>query len=217
MYCLQTAFNPHDAPARTSGDSGRVGSSSSPAILVARILAGDSAAEGELATRYYRTVHVALRQMLRGRVEADDLAQETFSLALVKLRAGQLRQPSQLPSFLLSLARNLAINLFRINTRRATDANSEVVEERSVATPDPLGGLIATEKADLVRRLLAELEISRDREVLFRFYIAEEDKHAICEDLELSSLHFNRVLHRARRRYKQLYEARVESADDSGG
>jgi RNA polymerase sigma-70 factor (ECF subfamily) len=35
--------------------------------------------------------------------------------------------------------------------------------------------------------------------------VAEEDKARICADLGLSSLHFNRVLNRARDRYRELY------------
>ena len=128
-------------------------------------------------------------------------------MALVKLRRGELKQPSRLSSFLISLARNLAINQFRIESRRRTEANSETVERHTFATPDALGELVASEKAALARRLLAELANPRDREILYRFYIAEDDKAAICDDLNLSSLHFNRVLYRARRRYRQLLDS----------
>jgi RNA polymerase sigma-70 factor, ECF subfamily len=58
----------------------------------------------------------------------------------------------------------------------------------------------------MVRRLLQEMS-ERDRQILYRFYIAEEDKDRICADLQLSSLHFNRVLHRARERYRDLYKS----------
>ena len=78
----------------------------------------------QLVARYYRVVRAVLRQLLRGRDDAEDLLQETFRLAIEKLRDGQLKQPSRLPSFLISLARNLAINQFRIENRRQTDADS---------------------------------------------------------------------------------------------
>jgi RNA polymerase sigma-70 factor (ECF subfamily) len=55
---------------------------------------------------------------------------------------------------------------------------------------------------------MAELGSDRDRQLLFRFYVGEEDKDRLCRDLDLSSLHFNRVLFRARQRYKELYERR---------
>jgi RNA polymerase sigma-70 factor (ECF subfamily) len=44
--------------------------------------------------------------------------------------------------------------------------------------------------------------------VLYRFYVAEEDKQKICDDLGLTTLQFNLVLFRARARYKELYEKR---------
>ena len=72
--------------------------------------------------------------------------------------------------------------------------------------------LIASERSRLVRDLVGQLEVERDRQIILRFYLTEEDKASICEDLGLSSLHFNRVLHRARQRYRQLYEEQSQEA-----
>lgn len=58
----------------------------------------------------------------------------------------------------------------------------------------------------IVRRLIGELPTDRDRQLLLRFYVAEEEKERICSDLGLDSLHFNRVLFRARHRFKELLE-----------
>ena len=57
--------------------------------------------------------------------------------------------------------------------------------------------------------MIEELGNDRDRQLLFRFYVAEEDKDEIAADLGLSSLQFNRVLYRARQRYKELYLKRA--------
>lgn len=178
----------------------------SHAELVSEIREGRPGAEAELVERFGRVVRVVLRQLLRGKPEAEDLFQDTFRLALEKIRGGELRDPATLPRFVTSMARNLAINYFRLQTRRRTDADSDAVAEASRTAPDQLGRLLMAEKAALVRRLIGELGTDRDQQVLYRFYIAEEDKAAICEDLDLDSLHFNRVLHRARQRYRQLYE-----------
>lgn len=177
--------------------------------LVARISNGDAGAESELVERYGRAVRVVLRQLLRGGPEVEDFYQETFRLAIEKIRGGELREASRVGGFVTSLARNLTINHFRIRTRRRTEADSEAVDRQPATVPDPLGNLLVTEKARLVRRLIGELPTDRDRQILYRFYIAEDDKAAICDDLGLSSLHFNRVLHRARQRYRQLYEETV--------
>jgi len=67
-----------------------------------------------------------------------------------------------------------------------------------------LSVLLEKERSTIVRRILKELKSERDRQILFRFYISEEDKEIICADLGLSSQHFNRVLYRARERFREL-------------
>ena len=79
--------------------------------------------------------------------------------------------------------------------------------------------LLESENAALVRRVIRELGNERDREILLRFYIAEEDKDRIAADHGLTSLQFNRVLHRARQRYKELFleRTRGQRATFAGG
>jgi RNA polymerase sigma-70 factor (ECF subfamily) len=38
-------------------------------------------------------------------------------------------------------------------------------------------------------------------------YVHQEDKDSICRELNLDSLHFNRVLHRAKQRFRDLMVA----------
>ena len=184
----------------------------SPAQLVARIKAGEARAEEELVEFYGRGVMLILDRQTGGRPEAEDLYQETFSTALFKLRRGELRDPSKLPGFLSQLARNITIDFYRKIVRRKTDADSEVVQEKAVVCSSQLDHLVEHEQAALVRRVIAELRNERDRQLLFRFYIAEEDKEQILADFDLSSSQFNRVLHRARQRYKELYREHLATS-----
>lgn len=183
----------------------------SDADLVARIAGGDPRAEEEMVRRFSRAVRVILGQLLRGSPEAEDLFQDTFCLALEKIRRGEVRDPDRVSSFVASLARNVAINHFRLRTRRRTDQDSEAVERIVSAAPAQMHQVMATERSTLVRRLIRELPADRDRQLLLRFYLADHDKSAICRDLGLDSLHFNRVLHRARRRLKELYEQKLKA------
>jgi RNA polymerase sigma-70 factor (ECF subfamily) len=52
--------------------------------------------------------------------------------------------------------------------------------------------------------LLAELGTPRDREILTRVYLRDEDKDAICAALGVDATHFNRVLFRAKERFREL-------------
>lgn len=176
------------------------------AELVARIVAGDPAAEAELIETYSRGVLCLLRQQTGNRDLADDLHQETFCVALERLRAGELEQPDSLAAFLRSIARNLALAHYRKRARRRTDEDSESVERASQMRASQFSRMRRLEEAQLVRQVLEELSTERDRQILFRFYIAEDEKAEICNDLNLSSLHFNRVLFRARQRFRDLLE-----------
>jgi RNA polymerase sigma-70 factor (ECF subfamily) len=59
-----------------------------------------------------------------------------------------------------------------------------------------------------VRELIAELPTERDRLIVKRFYLDEEDKGVICDELGLSPLHFDKVIFRARQRMKDKLEIR---------
>ncbi|HEX3128474.1 MAG TPA: sigma-70 family RNA polymerase sigma factor [Thermoanaerobaculia bacterium] len=178
--------------------------------LVRRIQDGDSAADSELVSRFSEGLSFLLRRWTRDRTVADDLFQETFRLALEKIRKGEVRDPERLAGFLRSLAKNLSIEHYRRGSRREV-REEELGAAAEMSAPDTgqLGHLLRQEKAALIRRVLEELGSERDRQILFRFYIAEEDKEQIRSDLGLTGPEFNLVLFRARRRYRELYERRI--------
>jgi RNA polymerase sigma-70 factor, ECF subfamily len=181
-----------------------------PEEVVRRIRTGDPEADSELVRRFGRGVSAVLRRSGADPTAAEDLAQEAFALALRKIREGEVRQPERLAGFLCSLARNLAIEHFRrAGARRIAGSPNEDVPS---SAESPLEELLRAERATLVRTVLAELPSERDRQILLRFYLAEEDKDQICKDLGLSSLHFNRVVFRARERYRDMYLKRAESS-----
>lgn len=155
---------------------------------------------------------ILLDRHTNGRPEAEDLFQDTFRLVIEKLRRGELREPAKLPGFLAQIARSITIEHYRKAQRRKTEPDSDAIAEAqdvSAGGSGPLSELLTREDAGLVRQVIRELGTERDRDILLRFYIAEEDKERIKEDLGLSSLQFNRVLHRARERYRDLYLQRV--------
>ncbi|HYX24752.1 MAG TPA: sigma-70 family RNA polymerase sigma factor [Thermoanaerobaculia bacterium] len=174
--------------------------------LVRRIAAGDAAAEAALVERYSRGLLYLLRRQGVSPELADDLHQETFRIVLERLRRRALDDPAGLAGFLRGTAHNLAVAEHRKTARRRTDANPEGLEHAVHAGPGQLQTVLLDEEANIVRRLIGELPTARDQQLLMRFYVAEEEKETICSDLGLDSLHFNRVLFRARNRFKELLE-----------
>lgn len=187
------------------------------ADLVRRIVSGDPTAEAELVRRFDRALTFLLRRLTRDEAAAEDLYQETFRLVIEKVRGGELREAERLPGFVSSLARNLFLGSARKSGRRQKwQGDPEAAETAPDPAPGQLAKLLARERAVAVRHVLSELRNDRDREILSRYYIAGENKDAICRDLELSDLHFNRVLFRARQRYRELFESRHGPGREGG-
>jgi len=180
------------------------------AELVDRIRAGEAGAEDELVRRFSRGLSIILRRATADAALAEDLHQETFRIALAKIRAGEVREPSKLAGYLASLARNLSIEHFRRRTMGGASAEIDGRDHPPSPAAGPLELLLKGEEAALARRVLSELGSERDRQVLFRFYVAEDEKREICADLGLTALQFNRVLHRARQRFRELYERAID-------
>jgi RNA polymerase sigma-70 factor (ECF subfamily) len=183
--------------------------------LSRRIREGDISAESELIRQF----EPGLRVLLRRRTGGDhgllqDLVQETLLVVIQRLRGIGIDDPHKLAAFAAQTARNLAIASLRKAERQKTDVDSEATDRN----PD-LGQSIDGKTADLeaalaVRALLRELPQPRDRLMLKRFYLDDDDKEIICRELDLTEAAFNQALSRARRRFRQILEERGFSKRD---
>jgi RNA polymerase sigma-70 factor (ECF subfamily) len=174
------------------------------AELVQRIQRGDPDAEAEFVRRYRRGVMVIVAKAGRGRVPVEDLCQDVLATAIEEVRARAIRDPERLSGFVAGLARIVVMDFIRKERSRGA-IEARMPPAPSAHPPEAVNQLLQQEQAALVRAVLGELDSDRDREILFRFYLAEDDKERICRDLGLTALHFNRVLFRARERFRELY------------
>jgi RNA polymerase sigma-70 factor (ECF subfamily) len=177
----------------------------SPIELCQRIQANDRKAEALLVGRLQPGLRLVLHRATGGDLElARELCQETLVIVIKRLRSTGLNDPSELTAFAAQTARNLAIAYRRKDARRRTQPDSEALD----IAPDPNLGQpeqVAVGKlGPLVQRLLDQLPTDRDRSILKRFYLHEEDKAVICRDFSLTELAFNQVLFRARNRFREL-------------
>lgn len=183
-----------------------------PAVLALRIRDGDSRAEDQLVERYSPGLRVLLARLTREPAVAEDVHQETFAVALTKLRQGELRNPAALAAFLRSTARNLLIAHQRKEARyHPSELEPEGPRNALWRSGVEEGGsqlrqVLAGEKASMVRQLLGELRFERDRQILLRYYLTEAPKAEICEDLGVNPKLFNRALYRARERMRELWQ-----------
>jgi RNA polymerase sigma-70 factor (ECF subfamily) len=192
------------------------GSAGGQASLADRLRAGDPAASRELVVRFQRGVAVILRRCGVQAAEIEDLGQEVFRIVLDKARQGEVREPERLPGYVATVARNLGIEAGRRASARAARDGGDLLPEVASGAASPLDELVAREQVALVRRLLEELGTDRDREVLMRIYLAGDEREVVARDLGLSALQLNRVLHRARERYRELYEQALRAVPTGG-
>jgi RNA polymerase sigma-70 factor (ECF subfamily) len=174
------------------------------ADLALKIGQGVRAAEQTLVARYGPPLHFMLKQRTRDSELALDIRQDALRIVIEKLRAGTLEQPERLGGYLRGVALKLCGAQKRKESRRATTADSDAIEAVADAQADPAEHLSDEQLKRTVRTLLAELSTPRDRDILTRVYLLEEDKETVCTALGVDSLHFNRVLFRAKQRFREL-------------
>lgn len=179
-----------------------------PIDLAARIRGGSREAEDELFQRYKRGVSVIINRYLSNPTDIEELVHETFIISVKKIRRGEIREPEKLSGFVCGIAKKLAQVRFRKSQRESL---TDIDEMQPAVDPErgPLEQLLLKEQAEIVRQVIGELRMERDRQIITRFYLLDEDKESICASLNLTSAHFNRVIFRALARFKELYEERL--------
>ncbi len=171
--------------------------------LVGRIETGDGFAETELVEQFGPTIRPILIKRTGSVHLANDLCQDTFIVTLRKLRAGELRKPQCLSAFIRQTAVNICTDHYRKERRYIHQDDRAISRHHSHRDNKAKDIDSETTRAGL-EAVLDQLTMSRDREILRRFYLADQDKARICCDLGLSAAHFDRVLYRARQRMRVL-------------
>src|SRR5690348_14791735 len=169
--------------------------------FVTRIAGGDREAETEFVRRYQRGVRVLVRRHCRPNDPiVDDLAQDVLARVLERLRAGAIRDAAALPAYVQATIVHTTSAEYR--ARRATEGTTAI--DDMPAPDNPVERVGAEQLAAILRKVLAQLPVARDREILVRFYLDEQDKDEVCRSLGIDAAHFHRVVFRARERFRDL-------------
>ncbi len=176
----------------------------SDATLLQQIRDKQQSAEQTLVMRYWRGLYFILNRRSQDPDLAADIAQDTFIVVINKARNGEVENPLALAAFIRQVGVNLLIAHYRKTTRRDTHNTSDFNIQVPDNSPNLYRMLYSQNAVKLVRQLIDEMNVSRDREILINFFIYEKDKVEICAALSITADNFDKVLHRARGRLKQL-------------
>lgn len=175
--------------------------SSSPAPtdadLARLVTLGSAGAEDELCRRFAPRVRLYGLRHLRDESAADDLVQTVLETTLSKLRAGEVREPDQVASFVLGVARMQA------HAARRRDAREESMDERTAASlatapgpdPEPLA-------RDRMARCLEALD-ERSRAVVLLSFYAEQSASDVAGALATTAGNVRVMRHRAIERLRE--------------
>lgn len=148
------------------------------------------AEESELYRRFARRVRLYGLKHLRDDAAADDLAQQVLLVTIERLRAGDVRTPDEIGSFILGTSRMLAGAMMRKTRRRDGLLALFHAPERYVDPSVPSGDI------DAVERCLQRLA-ERDRRVLVLTFYAEKASSEIAEELGVTGTVVRVARHRA--------------------
>jgi RNA polymerase sigma-70 factor (ECF subfamily) len=187
------------------------------ATIAQGICDGDGSAETRLVERYSNGLRYLLLRRTRDDERAQDLLQDTLYIAITKLREIELDEPARLAGYLRGIAIRVALNDGRRRQREPYPMAVEAVAQVPGREPRQFDDVARDQSRAAVHKLLKSMPVKRDRELLRRFYVEDQDKDEICKALDLNSLHFNRVLYRAKNRFRKLLEESSRVDDLAAG
>lgn len=175
--------------------------------LVERSKSGDIPAFEVLVRKYQDRLHNALTRFLGDTSSSQDVAQEAFLKAYLRIR--EFRGDSQFYTWLYVIARNLAMSHRRSPARRARPASLDedlAVEGRG--GDDPVHRAMSRDRERLVQEALLALDPDQRWIVVMRD-IDGRDYEEIAQTTGVPVGTVKSRLHRARMQLRHLLDGRV--------
>ncbi len=192
MNCPAYALRVDDQPDSAAIDPGQL----DDGALALGVAAGDAAAEAELYRRLAPRVRFYGLRHLRDEHAAADLVQQVMMLTLERLRAGALRRPEMLASFVLGTCRMTVLELRRGHARR-----ERLLE--TYAGDVPVGEPAASPRIDHERLLrCVDALPEREKSVLVLTFYDEQPAARVAGELGLSEANVRVIRHRAVKRLR---------------
>jgi RNA polymerase sigma factor (sigma-70 family) len=171
--------------------------------LVERIRARDPEAMEELYHVFCKGIRFYMCRHL-GNQELDDRMHDSYLIVVQAIQSGVLRDPERLMGFVRTVVRRqVAAHIEEAVQMRKEHADYEVGSRVPDRTRSPEEEAIEAQRQETLSKVLAETE-RRDREILTRFYLYDQDQDQICREMGLSQTQFRLLKSRAKSRVGEL-------------
>jgi RNA polymerase sigma-70 factor (ECF subfamily) len=161
------------------------------AELVRQIGSGDREAEAELFRRMAPRIRLYGLRHLRDEHASDDLTQQVLITTLKALRAGRLREPERLASFVLGTCRMTVLDL-----RRGAQRKERLLEQFAAGLAGPVQPSIPYLDQEQLARCVQKLN-ERERSVVVMTFYDEQTSAGIADFLGISEANVRVIRHRA--------------------
>ena len=163
--------------------------------------APDSAAEAELYRRLAPRVRLYGLRHLRDRHAAADLVQQVLLMTLERLRAGKVREPERIASFVLGACRMTVLEMRRGTWRREALLETWGDAAEAFEAPEPLA--LAPDRLAGCLEALSE----RERSVVVLSFFADKQADEVGAELAISAGNVRVIRHRALARLRECMGA----------
>ena len=174
-------------------------------VYVERLRNGDPATEHHFFVYFEKLLHIKLRARAIEPDKVEDLKQDTFIRVIAAVRKeGGVRQPERFGAFVNSVCNNVLLEHYRsLGKSRQMDGTHEEIPDKVLDLEDMM---VSKQSSEQVRKVLSGLP-ARDRELLRAVLLEENDKDTVCRDIGVDRNYLRVLVHRAKDRFKALYES----------
>lgn len=167
---------------------------------VDQLVGGNPDVERHFTNYFGDLLYIKLRSRVRSPQLREDIAQETFLRVLSFLRRNRgLDHPERLGAFVNTVCSNIVLEQFRAEGR------SPELPDHLADPPDKAASnesrLVTEERKQQVRRILESLP-EKDRDLLRKVFLEEEDKDVVCREMNVDRDYLRVLLHRAKARFR---------------
>ena len=177
---------------------------------VERLRNGDPATEHHFYVYFDKLLQIKLRARAIGSDKVEDLKQDTFIRVIAAVRKeGGVRQPEHFGAFVNSVCNNVLLEYYRSlgKNRQMDDTRGEIPDKEL----DLEGMMVSKQCSERVLKILSELP-ALDRELLRAVLLEEKDRDAVCRDIGVDRNYLRVLLHRAKDKFKAVYEKEQSGA-----
>ncbi len=170
---------------------------------VERLREGDPSTEQHFVAYFEQLLRIKLRARMFASETVEDLRQETYIRVLLAVRNGEVRQPERFGAYVNSTCNFVIMEFYRTSNKSSPWDDSYL--ELPDHAVDTEGFLISKQAKERVRQVLDEMP-EKDRDILWAFFFEEKDKDEICDLFGVNRDYFRVLLHRAKDKFRVLYE-----------